>query len=396
MIQGYFDYNATTPVSDKVAEAVKSNIELFANASSINSYSTANKSRLRSFRKTVASLIGTEDEKVFFTSGGSEANNWAIKSTLFQLTKTPGHIITTAIEHPSVLETVKYFATQFGFELSLVLPQADGAVSVEDVVSAIRPDTQLVSMMYANNETGVLQPVEAIAKITRAKNIKFHVDAVQVVGKRKIDVEKIGVDYLSFSGHKFYGPKGIGALYIRDPDSITPLIHGGGQEMAKRSGTENLIAIAGLAKAAEEVNTHVEQHDLHCFECKKYLIRLLTESHIDFRFNGNLDYEKSISNTLNILVPGVRAEALAALMEKKHGIIISIGSACSNNKIKKLSHVLKAMGMSETDIQSSIRVSFGRFTTAKAIRELVQSLEFCTNMLMEISFEKKSLVGLVQ
>ena len=388
MIPGYFDYNATTPVSDDAAEAMKSTINLFANPSSINRYSTANKALLKSSREAVAQLLGTEAKNVFFTSGGSEANNWAIKSTLFQHIKTPGHIITTAIEHPSVLNTVKYCAEQFGFEISFVSPQANGAVAVEDILSAIRQDTQLISMMYANNETGVLQPVEAIAKITRNRNIKFHVDSVQVVGKRKVDVEKIGVDFLSFSGHKFYGPKGIGGLYVRDTKNMFPLIHGGGQEMAMRSGTENLVAIAGLAKAAQEAYANIERWDLYYWECKQHLMKLLNKSHIGVKFNGTTDYEKSISNTLNIVIPGIRAEALAVLMEKKHDIIISIGSACSNNKIKTLSHVLEAMGLSETDIQGSIRVSFGRFTTLEDIQKFVQSLEYCVNMLLEISYAR--------
>ncbi len=386
MISGYFDYNATTPVSDNAAEAMKSTINLFANPSSINRYSVANKALLKSSRETVARLLGTEAKKVFFTSGGSEANNWAIKSTLLQHIKTPGHIITSAIEHPSVLSTVKHCAEQFGFEITFVSPQANGAVAVEEIVGAIRQDTQLVSMMYANNETGVIQPVEEVAEITHNRNIKFHVDGVQVVGKRKVDVEKIGVDFLSFSGHKFYGPKGIGGLYIRDIESISPLIHGGGQEMAMRSGTENLVAIAGLSKAVEEVCANIDQWDMHYWECKTYLMTLLSKSRICARFNGLTDYENSISNTLNIVIPGIRAEALAVLMESKHGIIISIGSACSNNKTKKLSHVLQAMGVSETDIQGSIRVSFGRFTTLENMRKFVHSLESCVDMLLDISY----------
>ncbi|MDB9318007.1 cysteine desulfurase family protein [Nodularia spumigena] len=385
MISGYFDYNATTPVSDDVAQVMKATIDLFANPSGINRYSAANKDILNRSRENVARLLGTEAAKIFFTSGGSEANNWAIKSTLLQHFKTPGHIITTAIEHPSVLNTVKYYAEKFGFEVTFVFPQANGAVAIDDIVSTIRPDTQLVSMMHANNETGVIQPVEAIAQITRQRNIKFHVDGVQVIGKRRVNVEKLGIDYLSFSGHKFHGPKGIGGLYVRDIEGFSPLIHGGGQEMGWRAGTENLVAIVGLSKAAEEADSNLDQWDVHNWECKRYLMKLLNKSRINFRFNGLTEYENSISNTLNILIPGARAEALAALMEVKSGIIVSIGSACSNNKTKKLSHVLEAMGMSEREIQGSIRVSFGRFTTLDDIQKFVQSLESCTSQLLEIS-----------
>jgi len=385
MMSGYFDYNATTPVSDDVAQVMKATIDLFANPSGTNKYSAANKDILNRSRENVARLLGTEAAKIFFTSGGSEANNWAIKSTLLQHFKTPGHIITTAIEHPSVLNTVKYYAEKFGFEVTFVFPEANGAVAIDDIVSTIRPDTQLVSMMHANNETGVIQPVEAIAQITRQRNIKFHVDGVQVIGKRRVNVEKLGIDYLSFSGHKFHGPKGIGGLYVRDIEGFSPLIHGGGQEMGWRSGTENLVAIVGLSKAAEEADSNLDQWDAHNWECKRYLMKLLNKSRINFRFNGLTEYENSISNTLNILIPGARAEALAALMEVKSGIIVSIGSACSNNKTKKLSHVLEAMGMSEREIQGSIRVSFGRFTTLDDIQKFVQSLESCTSQLLEIS-----------
>lgn len=385
MVSGYFDYNATTPVSDEAARVMKATIDLFANPSGINKYSAANKDLLNRSREIVARLLGTEATKIFFTSGGSEANNWAIKSTLLQHFRTPGHIITTAIEHPSVLSTVKHYAEKFGFEVTFVFPQTSGAVAIDDIISAIRPDTQLVSMMYANNETGVLQPVEAVAQIMRERNIRFHVDGVQVIGKRRVDLEKLGIDYLSFSGHKFYGPKGIGGLYVRDIEGISPLIHGGGQEMTLRSGTENLVAIAGLSKAAEEADASIDQWDAHSWECKRYLMQLLNKSHINSRLNGLTDYENSISNTLSILIPGIRAEALAALMESKYEIIVSIGSACSNNKTKKLSHVLEAMGMSERDIQGSIRVSFGRFTTLDDIQKFVRSLESCVDKLLKIS-----------
>lgn len=385
MISGYFDYNATTPISDSVAQVMKDTIGLFANPSGSNEYSAANKDLINQSRDKVAHFLGTTASKIIFTSGGSEANNWAIKGTLLQYLHTPGHIVTTAIEHPSVLNTIKHCAETFGFEVTFVLPQANGAVTVEDMINAIRPDTQLVSMMYANNETGVLQPVKTIAPMLRERSIKFHVDGVQVVGKRKVDLEKLGVDYLSFSGHKFYGPKGTGGLYIRDVGSISPLIHGGGQELTLRSGTENLVGIVGLAKAAEEAFENLDLWDINCWECKSNLINIMENSHVSARFNGSTDYEKSISNTLNILIPGLRAEALAALLEAKHGIIVSIGSACSNNKTKKLSHVLKAMGMSERAIQGSIRVSVGRYTKQAHIQKFVNALESCTDQLLDIS-----------
>ena len=387
LVSKYFDYNATTPISDEVAEIMKSNLDLFANPSGINRHSTTNKLLLQNYRESVARLLKTEPVKIFFTSGGSEANNWAIKGSLNQLKNTPGHIITTAIEHSSVLETIKYLSEQFSFEVSVIPPNTNGAVVCEEIIRAIRPDTQLISMMYANNETGVLQPVKSVAKIAQEKNISFHVDGVQIVGKRRINVEEIGVDFLSFSGHKFYAPKGIGGLYIKNPKCIEPLIHGGGQEMTLRSGTESLVAISGLAQAAADADANIDKWDQHCWSCKKFLLGLLNHSHVPFKLNGSMEYEHAISNTINLAIPGIRAEALAVLMEKKYDFIISLGSACSNNKTNRLSHVLQAMHLTEQEIQSSIRISFGRFTTFASIRSFVNALGSCVDQLLKVSYK---------
>lgn len=387
LLSGYFDYNATTPISDSVAEAMISSIRLFANASSNNSFSDENKRILKNARISVSKLLGTSPDCVFFTSGGSESNNWAIKGGLQDHLSNPGHIITTAIEHPSVLETIRHLTNKFGFEATYLKPERNGVIDIDKFNCELRPDTQLVSVMCANNETGVIQPVTEIAKITKERNIKFHVDAVQIVGKRKINVEQIGVDYLSFSAHKFYGPKGIGGLYIKDASLVNPLIHGGGQENGNRSGTENLLAIIGLAKAADECLELIEEWDAHYTECKRYMIELLRKSSIHAVFNGDDSYDLCMSNTLNMVVPGVRGEALALLLDKKYGIIVSIGSACSNNKDKKLSHVLQAMGVDDDDIQSSIRVSFGRYTQKEDIEKFVYSIQCCVDKLLYMSFD---------
>ncbi len=381
----YFDYNATTPLSYKAAEAMEATLGFFANASSNNRDGIANKKLVKDSKNHVAHLLGTTADKVFFTSGGSESNNWAIKGVLLAQVAQPGHIISSAIEHPSVLETLKYCANTFGFRLTLLKPRSNGAIALEDFTAALTEDTQLVSMMYANNETGVLQPIEAIAKITRKRAIPLHVDAVQVVGKRMIDVSALGVDFLSFSSHKFYGPKGIGGLYIHDSQHMTPLIHGGGQEFGMRSGTENVLAIAGLSVAAQEAHQQVHQWDTRYWEYKQYLMNALNKSTMAVRFNGETDYTAAMSNTLNLEIIGVRAEAVAALMENKYGFIIALGSACSNNKQKQLSHVLQAMGLSEATIQSSIRISFGCFTQRHDIEHFVQALESCVNQLLRIS-----------
>lgn len=374
-IEGYFDYNATTPVSEAVAKAMTAALRRFANPSGRTVPSTSNRELIRESKARVACLLGTEPEKVFFTSGGSEANNWAIKGSLLNHLTSPGHILTTAIEHPSVLETIRYCARQFGFEVTCLKPGANGAVNPDAVADAIRPDTCLISMMYANNETGVIQPMEQVARLARARGIPFHVDAVQAVGKRTLNVETLGADFVSFSAHKFYGPKGIGGLYIRDIDRISPLIHGGGQEMAMRSGTENLVAIAGLGEAADECRRELDNWDRHNLNCKQRLIQQLSRAEIETRINGASDYDAAISNTVNLSIPGIRGEALALLMEKKDGIVVSVGSACSNNKSRQLSPVLQAMGLADEEIQSAIRISFGRFTRLDDIDRFVASLE---------------------
>lgn len=382
-ISGYFDYNATTPISESVAEKMTASLRLFCNASSSNSAAEVGKHLLRDGRERVAELLSCDATKIAFTSGGSEANNWAIKSHMLKFCGEKAHIITSAIEHPSVLDTIKYLCDAFNFEVTYLQPNESGAISADALQAEIRPDTRLISVMYANNESGAIQPIKEIANLAQQHGIKFHVDGVQIIGKKSLNVTETGADYVSFSAHKFYGPKGIGGLYIREPDSLDPLIHGGGQEMGMRAGTENLMAIAGLSQAAQDCISEVENWDLHYQDCKAYLIDKLDRSKLDVLFNGTTDTEKCVSNTVNFSIQGVRGEAVAAFLDKKYGITISIGSACSNNKEKKLSHVLKAMGLSETRIQSAIRVSFGRYTSHKDIDSFVERLEQCSLRLLE-------------
>jgi cysteine desulfurase len=384
-LSGYFDYNATTPISNEVAESMIPAITQFANPSSSNRYSMLSKKAITETRNNVAHLLNTNADKVFFTSGGSEANNWAIKGVLFKHTAKPGHIVTTEIEHASVLDTVKYCVEHFGFEVTYLTPDESGSVKISDVKAALRDDTQLITIMYANNETGVLQPIPEISQLATEHNIPLHVDAVQLVGKRLIDVEKLAIDYLSLSAHKFYGPKGIGCLYIKNVHSINPLIHGGGQELSMRSGTENFVAVIGMSKAAQEASLNVEQWDIDNWACKQHMMNLLNAAPINIKYNGTTAYDEALSNTLNITIKGIRGEALAARMEIIHSYIISIGSACSNNKSKNISHVLRAMDMSEDDIQSSIRVSFGRFTSIKDVDKFVTSLIAEVQRLLAIS-----------
>ncbi|MCW8093458.1 cysteine desulfurase family protein [Alteromonas sp. ASW11-130] len=384
-LSGYFDYNATTPISTEVVESMIPTIKHFANPSSSNRHAMLSKKIINDTRNQVASLLNTQPSKIFFTSGGSEANNWAVKGVLLNHIANPGHIITSEIEHASVLSTVEYCVAHFGFSVTYLKPDQNGKVNVSDVERALRDDTQLITIMYANNETGVLQPIPDISKLARDKHIPFHVDAVQLVGKRRIDLEALHVDYLSLSAHKFYGPKGVGCLYIKDASRITPLIHGGGQELSMRSGTENLVAIAGLAKAAQDASNQVERWDQNNWSCKQYMMSLLDSSPIQIKYNGSTAYNDALSNTLNISIAGIRGEALAARMEIMHSYIISIGSACSNNKAKNISHVLEAMTLSDDDIVSSVRISFGRFTSRDDVKRFVTTLVAEVQALIAIS-----------
>lgn len=385
-LAGYFDYNATTPISEAVAEKMLASLTLFCNASSSSSSAQQGKEILENGRYSVAKLLDCDPERIAFTSGGSEANNWAVKGTLFNHIANPGHVITSAIEHPSILAAVKYMSDYFGFDVTYIEPKVDGAITTSDVELALRPTTQLVSVMFANNETGVIQPIEQIANLAKSYGATVHSDCVQIVGKRNISVHDLNVDLASFSAHKFYGPKGIGGLYIRDPAGLQPLIHGGGQEMGLRAGTENLLAIAGMAQAAFDASDNVEKWDRQYKDAKKLLIQELEGSELDILFNGSVEEDLSVANTLNFSICGVRGEAIAAFLDKKHGIVVSVGSACSNNdKEKKLSHVLKSMRLQEDQIQSALRVSIGRYTTKEDIHRFVDSLVWCAKKLLEIA-----------
>jgi len=379
----YFDYNATTPISESVTNTMKSNLSLFYNPSSNSTLAGESKEVIHRARRNVAKLLGCEPAQVFFVSGGSEANNWAIKGYLLNLYKNPGHIITSAIEHPSVLESLKYLEKQFNFQVTYIEPQANGAISAQDVGRAFNPRTQFISLMYANNETGVIQPVEFIQKLLHS-GVKFHIDGVQYIGKCPTDVKSLNVDFMSFSAHKFYGPKGIGGLFVKDPKALSPLIHGGGQEMGMRAGTENMLAISGIGQAADDCNNWMDSWYKHYVDCKNYLIKRLQELPFKIDFNGDIDTTKSVPNTLNFSIDGVRGEAVAAFLDKKYNIAVSVGSACSNNKQNKLSHVLVAMGLDEERVQSALRVSFGRYTTFKDIDYFVDGLTFSVTKLQNI------------
>ncbi|MBA2943884.1 cysteine desulfurase [Paenibacillus sp. CGMCC 1.16610] len=375
VISRYFDYNSTTPLHPLVQEVMTKALETYGNPSSIHSVGRNAKVALHSAREQIAALLKCEPSELYMTSGGSESNNWVIKGYLSRWAGTRFHVISSVIEHPSIRETLRYWCRFAGGDVTFVPVDEQGTISPEIVLNAIRPDTKLISIMLANNETGMIQPIREIAAAARSKGIFVHTDAVQAFGKIPTHVEELGVDALSFSIHKLYGPKGVGGLYVNKAHLLEPLIHGGGQEQGLRSGTENVIALLGAAEACRVARTEMEHLYGRMTAYKRLLVNQLSILAPNLRVNGTLDPARTLANTLNIAIPGIRGEALAAYLDQISGIAISVGSACSSNHEKKLSYVLQEMGLDEKEIRSSVRISMGLFTEESDIQYFLQSME---------------------
>jgi cysteine desulfurase len=375
MIGKYFDYNATTPLREEVVDVLKEHIFTFGNPSSVHSLGRIAKSKVQEAKLQVCKLIGAgEDNQIIFTSSGTEAVNFALKGYLHAFEGENVHIITTQIEHPATLEVCQFYENR-GVEVTYLPANKEGIVQIESLEQAMRPNTVLVSIMMANNETGAIQPIKQMIQTIKAINphVFFHVDAVQAVGKIPVYVMDLGVDALSFSSHKLYGPKGVGALYMKDPTSLQPLVHGGGQENGWRGGTENVLGAIGFGIACSLAHEELHVQYDKMTKLKVYLLEKLQTSVADFYVNGTVDPSLSLPGTLNVSFAGIRSEALAAILNEIYGIAVSVGSACSSEKVK-LSHVLQALGHSEDRIKSSLRISFGKYTTREDIDNLIQSL----------------------
>jgi len=369
----YLDYNATTPVRAEVLEAMLPYFkDKFGNASSIHGFGRDAKVALEEAREKVAEIIGASSNEIFFASGGTESDNLAVKGTVFANRKKGKHIITSKIEHHAILESCKFLEKE-GFEVTYLPVDSRGLVDPEDLNKAIRNDTTLVSIMYANNEMGIIQPIEELSKIAKEKGIYFHTDAVQAIGKIPIDVQKLGVDMLSMSGHKIYGPKGVGAIYIRKGVRITPLSHGGHHERSRRAGTENLPAIVGFAKALELVVGEMENQNKHLKNLTEVFYKKLVESIPDVILNG--DFNRRIPNTLNLSFKGVEGESIILSLDMKE-VAVASGSACTSGTLEP-SHVLSAMGVDPAIAQGAIRFSFGRDNTT-------EDVEYVAGVLPEI------------
>ncbi|HWQ43878.1 MAG TPA: cysteine desulfurase NifS [Desulfosporosinus sp.] len=367
----YLDHSATTPVDPEVADLMmKYYTEKYGNPSSVHSFGREAKQGLEAARLQVAELIGAKPQEVTFTSGGTEADNLAILGTAEALRKKGKHIITSSIEHHAVLETCEYLEKN-GFELTIIPADAEAMISVEDVKKAIRPDTILISVMHANNEVGSIQPIAEIGKLAKEHGITFHVDAVQSFGKLPINVDEMNIDLLTVSSHKIYGPKGVGALYVRKGIRITPLIHGGGQEKKRRSGTENTPGIIGFGKACELAGQRMAEDAEHQTKLRDKLMNGIVERIESVKINGPIG-EKRLPNNVNVGIQYVEGESLLLSLDML-GIAASSGSACTSGSLDP-SHVLLAMGMIHEIAHGSLRFTLGRQNTEEEIDYVLEQL----------------------
>jgi cysteine desulfurase len=377
----YMDHSATSPVDPEVFEAMKPYFtDSFGNASTLYSLGRDARKAMESAREEVALIIGAETRDIIFTSGGTESDNIAIKGTAYKLKNKGNHIITSDIEHPAVDETCKYLEKN-GFEVTYLPVYEDGIVKVSDLESAITDKTILITIMHANNEIGTIQPIEEIGKIAQEKGIYFHTDAVQTVGKIPVDVKELGIDMLSLSSHKLYGPKGVGALYIRKGVRIEPIMHGGGHERGIRPGTENVAGIVGLGKACSLARENLERDGQKLIGLRDRLIEGVLEQNEDSYLNGHRT--KRLPNNANFRFTGIEGESLILHLDSK-GIASSTGSACSSTKLEP-SHVLTAIGLEEVEAHGSLRISLGHENTEEDIDFTISAIKEVVDKLREMS-----------
>jgi cysteine desulfurase len=365
----YLDYNATTPIDPQVLEAMSPYFkEYFGNPSSTHLYGRQATDALETARKQVADLIEAKTQEIVFTSGGTESNNYAIIGTALARMKKGRHIITSCIEHPSVLETLKYLEQKFGFTITYLSVDGYGMVKPSDVEQAITDETTLITIMHANNEVGTIEPIEDIGRIAKERGVIFHSDAAQSCGKIEVNVDQLNVNLLTIAGHKLYAPKGIGALYIRAGTNLDRFIHGAGQEMGRRPGTENMPYIVGLGRACK-----IASDTLHDFGRRARTLREQLYNNILGGLGGervklNGHPESRLPNTLNISISGVVGEELLSSMPR---IAASTGSACHAGSTEP-SGVLLAMGFTRERALGALRLSLGRWSTKEEVYEASQ------------------------
>lgn len=367
----YFDNAATTAVRDEVLmEMIPYFSYDFGNASALYKIGKKSKDAIELSRCRVAKAINASKDEIYFTSCGSESDNLALKGIVKAYRNYGNHIITTKIEHPAILNTARTLEKE-GIEVTYLNVDRNGFINLSELERCIKPETILISVMFANNEIGTIQNIGKIGEIARRNNVTFHTDAVQAIGNVRIDVQKLNIDALSMSAHKFYGPKGMGALYIRKGIEFEKLQDGGHQEKDKRAGTENVAGIVGLGRAIEIANNTLEEYSKKLYSLRQYFIKLVKEQIADVGINGDL--ENRLPGNANIRISGIKSKELLPLLDTD-GICVSVGSACSSGNINP-SHVLLAIGLTKEEAESSIRVTFGRENTKEDVEFLVQKLK---------------------
>ena len=377
----YLDNAATTKLDDEVLQEMMPYLrENYGNASSIYKLGRESRKAVENARERIAKILNCKPTEIYFTAGGSESDNTAIKGIAKANKEKGNHIITSKIEHPAVLETCKQLEKE-GFEITYVSVDENGIVNLDELKKSIKPTTILITIMFANNEIGTIQPIEEIGKIAKENNIYFHTDAVQAVGNIEIDVEKLNIDSLSLSGHKFYGPKGIGALYVRTGIKFEKFISGGHQERNKRAGTENVAGIVGMGKAIELAYSNLDEHNKKIKELRDYYVEQVKEKIPYIKING--DIEKRLPGNSNISFRFIEGESLLLNLDLK-GICASSGSACTSGSLDP-SHVLLAIGLPHEIAHGSLRISIGKYNTKEEIDYLIESLVEIVNRLREMS-----------
>ena len=363
----YFDHSATTPIDPSVLSLMNGlNQKMYGNPSSVYDLGRNAKNTIEIARRQFAESINCEPKEIIFTGGGSEANNIVLWNMLHQKRN---HVITSSIEHPAILLVLKELE-KLGVTHTIIPVDNNGNVNPDDIKNNITPDTGLITIMMANNEVGTIEPIEDIAIIAKDHDILFHSDAIQVLGKLPVDVKKLNVDMMSFSAHKFYGPKGVGALFLKNGVNIKPMIIGGSQEKKMRAGTENVSGIAGLGLAAEIARKSTNEVCPHLEKLENHFRNRILEINHDIIFNGNL--KNNLPGLINLTIPNISSDLLLIHLDKQ-GIAISNGSACSSGTISP-SPILKAMGVSDKNNLESIRISAGKHNTIDEVDKLVDSI----------------------
>jgi len=378
----YMDYSATTPVKKEVLDEMMPYLtDYFGNASSFHTFGREAKKALDKAREQVASLINAKPSEIYFTAGGTESDNWALQGVAFTHKDKGNHIITSKIEHHGILHTCEYLEKHHGFEITYLDVDSEGKVRIEELEAAIKDTTVLISIMFANNEIGTIQPISEIGEIAKKHNIIFHTDAVQAAGNIPIDVKDLDVNLMSMSSHKIYGPKGIGALYIKTGTKLHTFVHGGAQERRRRAGTENIPSIVGYGKAAEIAKSNMQNHIDNLTSLKAKLIDGILDKIPYTIVNGSM--EDRLPGNVNFSFEFIEGEGILLMLDML-GIAASSGSACTSGSLDP-SHVLMAIGLPHEKAHGSLRLSIGDFTTEEDIDYIIEKLPAVIERLRSMS-----------